>query len=286
MIVSHLQAVLIVAQRELVEHLKSKRLLITSSLYFAFMILGLILFANIPGFRAGTGVGALQIVMFLHQFFPGFVFISLLAIILMADTISGEWKDRTLILLFTRPIARWAALAGKFVGGLAALYLVAFAGILVAMVGGMILGGFPNGSEWGDFLKGTGWLMLALAPMASFGMFLSVVFRSPTTSFIVGVLMKFVGFPIITSLSFLIELARNNLRNASSGDIVFFFSFIDPDRMVRLTGVLWEDAGDEITGFAGRSAADQFGWAAVAMLLHLGLYVGVSYLLVQKRDYP
>lgn len=287
MIISHLEALWIVAQRELVEHLKSKRLLITSSLYFGFMILGLILFANVPGMREGGGIEALDILMFLHQYFPGFVFVSLLAIILLADTISGEWKDRTLILLFTRPISRWTALTGKFAGGVLALYVVTFAGLIVGFVGGMFLGGLPSGSDWGAFFQGTGWLLVALLGPAAFGLFLSVVFRSPTTSFIVGVLMKFVGFPIIVGIGFLLEVARRFRGDLGDSALVFFFSFLDPDKMVRLTGELWQP-GSSDEGPLGqlRGLGDEFGWGTVALALHLFLYFGVSYLLVARRDYP
>lgn len=287
MIVSHLEALWIVARRELVEHLKSKRLLVTSGSYLGLLVLVLVLFANIPAFR-GEGSGPLQVLLIIHTDPFRFVFITILAIILMADTISGEWKDRTLILLFTRPVARGVVLLGKFVGGVIALYVVMFVAVLVGFVGGIFLVGPPGGTDWANAGKGTAWLMLALLPMAAFGMFLSAMFRSPTTSFIVGVLMKFVGFPVITNLALLIELARGNLRDAYGGELMFIFSFIDPDTMIRLTRQAWDPVLHDFESgmYRNHGLGDQFGWGAVAIVVHLAFYFAASYVVVQRRDYP
>ena len=133
------------------------------------------------------------------------VILSLLAMLLVFDSISGERESGTLKLLLSQPIGRHAILLGKWIGG----YVTILFPFLIALVMGLLtLGLFPFLS-----LDGEDWIrigiivllsMLYISIFLSLGLFVSARTKKASTSVLVSLAVWVVLVLVIPNLGNLI----------------------------------------------------------------------------------
>lgn len=129
------------------------------------------------------------------------LFISLLAIMLSYDTISGERSRGSLVLVLSKPVERWVIFSGKF------LAVVIVVGLMVLLINswgywlnGMVYGEFPSGQE---VLLAYQFFLSSLLPVlcwSAFAMFFSTLFRSPTTTLVMVLILWILVLPLISEI--------------------------------------------------------------------------------------
>lgn len=291
--ISNAGATLAVMRKELLEHVRTKRLLIVGSAFLLAMILGIAvgvaLVRSAQVFGVNTSTVDERVVLVLYVFFNVLPFLkatsmtSALGILLSADAVVGEWRDRTLFLLLSKPVSRSAVLAGKVLASAVTtvgLYTVVF---LLGLVTVVTMIGTPTATTLGHILVGAGVVALGTLPFVAFGIFCSCVFRSTVASFVVAFLAWTIGFPILGGIGMIIAIFRHGVRGLETTDkATVFFQYFDPFRLM--------DAGayKMIASLAGSQPpafALDLGWVLAAMALHTALWLGLSFWVVNRRDY-
>lgn len=185
-------ATLEVTRKEMLEHFKTKRLLIIAIVFAAVFILlsyygGAITGQSDPddpSYEEGPNK-VMSMVMSFSSLFP-----PIMAIALSHDSIVGERTRNSMYLLVSKPIHRRSIYLGKFLG--------AFLSISVVYVGVMTMGYFlvmglsgeaASGSDFLDAYGAVGVTLYTLACWIFFFMLLSTVFKTTSTTLIVAVLM-------------------------------------------------------------------------------------------------
>ena len=107
---------------------------------------------------------------------------SLLAILFVFDSFSGEREQGTLRLLLSNPAGRLQLLAGKFIGALLTIAVPLTIGFLVVVLLGIIYGGIVfTGADWGGILFLYAVSLLFLAAFLGLGLFVSLFARESST---------------------------------------------------------------------------------------------------------
>lgn len=133
----------------------------------------------------------------------GYMFVQLIAILLTADAVCSEWRNRTIFLLLSKPVPRSAFLLGKYLGTVAALWSVIAALFLVdyAVMQAVLPG---NGLEdWGPFLAALGVILLGVAAYSGFAALTSSLTRSTMQSTLLALGAWLLVFPLVASIGFL-----------------------------------------------------------------------------------
>jgi ABC-2 type transport system permease protein len=289
--ISHVAAATVVARKELFEHFRSKRLFIVGGLYaVTFLLAGVVA----PKVILGSATRDIEVTQVLGYYFGfgGSAFTTLLGVILMADAICGEWKDRSLFLLFSKPVSRSAVLAGKIIAGYAAVLLV-FVSVLVAGV--LVLSltyKMPDATAWGRIFGGLAYAVVAILPFIGLGTICSCLFRTPISSFITAIGMQFLGFGILSTIGYLIVLSRGINDVATTQNIVFFFGLLNPSNLFHVTDTIFREGNDLLgqaaattLGTAARSLQGIVAWNLGAVGAHTMIYLGLSFFIVRRRDY-
>jgi ABC-type transport system involved in multi-copper enzyme maturation permease subunit len=287
--ITHAETVLVVARKELMEHFRSKRIYIIGGLYALSFLLASLIAPRLFGdamFSDDDQIPQLLAVYFTT--FLGFTFTSLLAIILIADSICGEWKDRSLMLLFSKPVARRAVLTGKIVGAYFSLIL-AFASVFIVGVG-ILVGslGMPDADAWGRIAGGLAFSLIGLIPFLALGTLTTVLFRTPMTSMMMSMGMKFLGFPLLSTIGVLLTFAtsRNFEEPDFNSGLIFFFQHLDPDNLLDRAANIFTGSDALFFGIAlGRPLEELLGFALLGIVLHSLLYFVPAYWIVGRRDY-
>ncbi len=146
-----------VARKEVLQHIRTKRLLIIGIAMAVLLVTVTLGFGpnimrtfddNSPNAQENT------ILAFYFGFalIGGLVFTQLLAIVLTSDAVCSEWSNRTIFLLLSKPVSRVAFVVGKFLGNVAVLagtIFVLFTFVYLAMQ--PFYDGAPTGEEVGAF---------------------------------------------------------------------------------------------------------------------------------------
>jgi ABC-type transport system involved in multi-copper enzyme maturation permease subunit len=107
--------VLLIARKEFVENITSKRFILVGGIYAFFAVLILLLmlmiYSGSEEAKAMIDPGTVFYLMDGLNFIMG-----LLAIIIASDAISSEKSQRTIYQLMSKPISRASVVAGKFLG--------------------------------------------------------------------------------------------------------------------------------------------------------------------------
>ncbi|NMC44623.1 MAG: ABC transporter permease subunit [candidate division Zixibacteria bacterium] len=174
------------------------------------------------------------------------VILSLFAIMLGYDAISGEKERGTLRLTFANAVPRATYILGKLIGSLAALVLP-LVGAIALGCGILMLYGMPlSGQDWGRLalIIATGLLycsvFLALAVMVS------VFTRRSSTSFLLALVIWVAAVMIIPRASVLLAgraVAVPTMDEMGSQKAAF-------------SGQLWQEDRDKIVGFTSTASGD------------------------------
>lgn len=284
-----LQSALIVARKEILEHIRTKRLLIVGIFFLLALVLGLSVGIAVTNGTADVSARVVFILGFYFGLFPiisGIAFTSALGIMLSGDAVAGEWKDRTLFLLLSKPISRSAMLFGKVIGAFVAV-LGVFTLVFALGLGVVLVAvGVPDAATFGEIVAGFLIVAAGILPFVALGILTSTLFKSPAGSFLVAFGAWFLVLPILGNLGVIIRLFQRNTEAAVGGDdaLVKFFHYLDP-RWLMEQGATVMLGGRALDLFGGFLASPNVPLVLLAMALHIGLYLGLSFWIVNRRDY-
>jgi ABC-type transport system involved in multi-copper enzyme maturation permease subunit len=291
LIESNLSGALVVMRKEVMEHIRTKRLLIMAILYLVALLIGLwIGIVLLP--RVALGLPTSDKVTFVLGFyfglFPiinGTAFTSALGLVMSADAICGEWKNRTLFLLLSKPVSRSAVLAGKIaaafasvLGVFALVFAIGFLVVLVAV-------GAPGWSATGRILGGFGIVALSILPFVGLGILTSTIYRSTVASFLVAFAAWLLILPILGSVGYIIRLMQRDFTgNLATDGLVKFFNHLNP-RWLMDQGSYQMLGGRRFELFGPIGENVDVPLALLAIAAHTIVYLGLSFWIVNRRDY-
>lgn len=215
MIPNMMNTIYSITKKEMLEHFKTKRLLILTIifmiLFFIIAIWGGYLMGSAdpdePIYESGANNVLLATLAFTGILFPG-----VLAIALSYDTIVGERTRRSLHLIISKPIDRSAIFIGKF---LAAFLSIVIVYAIVGTIGyGLVIGisgNIPSLEEVGRAYAAIGLVLFSAACWVLFTMLFSTSFKTVISTILVAILFWFIILPLI----------------AVSGQIYFLVSSVD-----------------------------------------------------------
>ncbi len=284
------QATWVIAKKEIMEHLRSKRVYIIGGLFFATFLLATILGAiftdeltGVQGRLSADEAGeTIRAILLFYFAIGGFTFVSVLALALSADRVCGEWKNRSLFLLLSKPVTRSTMLSGKIVGAylsVGGVFVVVFGVCLLLLVA---LIGLPDAESWGLILGGLGVVLVGVLPFVGLGILCSSMFRSPVASFIVALGLWFLVFPLIGVVGVLIDLFRGIEPGTGVGQ---WFSMLSPNSLIQVAQSVWAGERGGQMDLEAMGLPEEVGLVLLAMVAHTVVYLGISFWLVKRRDY-
>lgn len=288
---SNVQVALAVGWKEILEHFRTRRIFWIGGVFAATFLLTSI---AAVGFLPKPHNASRDIPLVLGFYFGfgplgfigGYTFTSVLGIALSADAIVGEWKEKTLFLLFSKPVNRRAVLAGKVLGAYASVLLVllvVFGTGLAILVGSL---GVPNGESWGRILGALGLIAVALLPFVGLGIFCSTWFKTPASSFVVALALWLIGLPILGRGGELLLLMQGKADQISSSSLVQFFHYLDPMNLMQsATTILFRGTSELEFLRLFQGAPDEIPNVLLAVAIWTVVLLGASLALIGRRDY-
>jgi ABC-type transport system involved in multi-copper enzyme maturation permease subunit len=296
-------AVYEVTRKEVLQHLRTKRLLILAPIFLAVMVLLTIVFplllldqGNLNELEqaSDSGLQNLVLLFFLSGFFflSGYFYIQLLPIVLTSDSVCSEWSNRTIFLLLSKPVSRTAFVLGKFLGSaitVAGLVLVLL--LLDYLVLQFTLPGFSSVEDWGRFAAALGLLVLGAMAYTALALLFSTLTRSAVTANVLAITAWIVVLPLLARLDFFIAVAAHGIEQAladpeASG--IGWSQYLSPgDSMRSATTALAGDtqSGGLLASLAGLGSTADPAVGAFALLVQTALFLGLSVLVVQRRNF-
>jgi ABC-type transport system involved in multi-copper enzyme maturation permease subunit len=281
-----------VARKEVLQHIRTKRLMIIGGL----IVFALVMVTLVFGPRIAANLGDIENLglegavenLLLSAFLGilGLVFIQLLPIVLTADAVCSEWSSRTIFLLLSKPVSRTAFVLGKFLGSVLTVTatLVVLLG-LDYLIMQPLYAGSPNGEDVLGFVKFLAFLCVGTAALAALALFFSTITRSTAIAILVTLGTWLVGFNLIGEIGFFINLGSDNpdeglqqgFRYLNPGyDMGLAIGFLVPET---------QDGGGGGPDFAGAGAQAEPSIALLALLGHIGLWFGLALLIVRRRNF-
>jgi ABC-type transport system involved in multi-copper enzyme maturation permease subunit len=302
-----INAVYEVARKEVLQHVRTKRLLILGPIFLLVMVLvtlvfPLILLNNDTGFDlaqtarlAGTSIQNLAILFFFSGFLflSGYFYLELIPILLTADAVCSEWSSRTIFLLLSKPVTRAQFVLGKFLGSIVAVGAMVLVLMLLDYVALQVfLPGASNGTDWARFLAALGVLLLGATAYTSVALFFSTLTRSAIVANIMAILTWMMGFPLLARIDYLIALGRYGIQKVTldpAGHGVGWSQYLSPhDSMSAASRLLAPQlgslGGSDISALFGAGTA-HVGPAIVALLVHTALFLTLSLWVVKRRNF-
>ena len=286
--ISPTRAVYEVGRKEIMEHFRTKRMYIIGGLYALTFLAAAIIFPVVNRGQNLDADAAITAVLTFYNLFGGAIFTSLLALVFTADSICGEWKDRSLFLLFSKPVPRWAVLAGKVIAAYVSVLLVMVSVFVVALAVMMVLLGIPQAGTFGQIARGFGVFALAVIPFVAFGTLCTAMFKSPLTSFIVAMGMRFMGFNLLSTLGFFIVFFNSDVtspEDLGNNTLLKFFSLLNPANLMSVGASLMVSNRALAEGGLGFGFALDIPTTLLAILFHSFIYFTIAFLIVGRRDY-
>jgi ABC-type transport system involved in multi-copper enzyme maturation permease subunit len=300
------RAVYEVARKDVLQHIRTKRLLVIGIFFFVMLQLVTMVIPHVFGELEDPEPGQSSLentFFFFHlnaSLFGGLFAIQLLCIVLTADAVCSEWGQRTIFLLLSKPVSRTAFVVGKYLGSvvsivptISALYILQY---LVMMA---VYPGQPTGDEVVGFALMLLMLTLGAMAVAAVALFFSSLTRSNVLSLILTLLTTFFLFPIVGAIGDITYGfdQSEEFRTGGDGD------GLDPEdwkydwshyatptgTLAAAPGLLFPD-DDDGDGFSLSLFIPQFApqrtWMAVLSGLgFIALFVGLSILRVNKRNF-
>lgn len=293
------------ARREVVEHFTTKRVWLIGGFFaFGFLtisVLWAVFFDQLADavtnqFRAAAELlpGKANIVLYLYYILPvigGFLWIQLLGLTIAYDGVVGEWVNKSLVLVLSKPVTRASFVIGKFVGGVATVGGIFFVLLTISYVTAAVLvDEVPSVADVGRaYLSGLV-VLLALTCFVSLGLFWSTVLRTTGTSMIATLGTWLIGLPLLARTGFFIELARHGFRANLDKRYVEFFYYLDPGGTMKVSarmlfGPLYSPLRQAESIFGLSAIPDSTPWSIVSMALFTLFFLALSVRIVQRRDY-
>lgn len=266
-----LNDILIIASKEFRDYLKSKRFILVGVLYavMALAILGI----TIMSLNYMKSMGLMS------DFMPSQVLstmdylniiLVLLAVIITADTISAERKDRTIYQLLSKPVERSTVILGKFIGCLGVVSFFYGAGSIIAYVlTAVVAGVVPSGTDLLNAAMVIVFMVILFGVYVALGILISTVTKNPLIS-ILGGIVAWVALYFSNTIGNLIGY----LSLMNGGTIILGDSFAQYPLYAKL--LIWIDPiSHDIVSPLLAGTADKVGmplWANVVILL---LFTGI-----------
>ncbi len=191
MIPTKIKVISEVTRKEIIEHFKTKRLLVISIIFtIVFLIIavygGYLLSTSSPDAPAyeGGANNVLGLVLLFTGIFP-----PILAIALSYDSIVGERTRRSLHLIVSKPIDRSSIFIGKFLGSFLSIAIVY---LIVTTIGYLVViaisGKIPSIDDFGRAYAAIGIIIFSAACWVLFVMLFSTSFKTITSTIIFSVI--------------------------------------------------------------------------------------------------
>jgi ABC-type transport system involved in multi-copper enzyme maturation permease subunit len=283
-----------VARKEVLQHIRTKRLLIIGGLLAASLVLITLVFGPMisRGFDEEVdGVGGVarenfaMAIYFSAFFVGGYFFIQLLSIVLTADAVCSEWANRTIFLLLSKPVSRTSFVLGKFLGSLATIagtILVLFSVDYAVMQG--LYEGSPTADEVQGFIQAVLVLILGAAAFAAVALFFSTLTRSTVMSLLFTLGAWIIVFPLIAQIGLFTTIGDSDFRGDFDDPRVDWSRYLSPSSCMQVASRFLTEEGGALLGMIG-SAPAKTGLALVALTLHIGFWLTLSLLIVQRRNF-
>ncbi|MEA3203613.1 MAG: type transport system permease protein [Thermoplasmata archaeon] len=291
-------AVYQVARKELLQHIRTKRLLIIGGVLVLLLTLITLVFGPTAVRRGGVSASGVSGENFILAFYfgvfgiGGLAFTQLLSIVLTADAVCSEWSNRTVFLLLSKPVTRTAFVLGKFLGNLVTIALtlvtlfVAFYAIMQPFYEGS-----PSGDEVQGFFSMLAMVVLGSAAFAAISLFFSTLTRSSITSILLMLSLWIIVFPLLGSLGTLMHfgdgtpsdsIAIQGWRYANPiADMQSGARLLLPGHQSLFSTV--EAFTDQLNPFSG--AAKDTGIAALVLVAYTVVFLAGSVLVVRRRNF-
>jgi len=291
-----------VARKEMLQHVRTKRLFIIVPIFAIVMVLVTIVFPLklledgdlSGGFEEGTSNQNIAMLLFFTGFFvlSGYFYLQLIAIVLTTDAISSEWSSRTLFLLLSKPVSRRALVLGKYLGSAATVVGVVGALIILDyLLAIALLPGSPDGESIAGFTSALGILLLGCLAFCAVGMFFSTLTRSNVTGILLAMAAWIFVFPLIGSLDSIVNIGQDGLEGViqEPGSLAWSV-YLSPSSSMRVaSNVLAPSLSGEFNGALARlfgfSAPGEAWIAALALVAHTLVFLGASLWIVQRRNF-
>jgi len=177
-----------IAVKEFRDNLKSKRFIIIGVFYFGISLL--IALAVILMNHYSASYGAIKPTLYFDILVTMNVILALLAILVSADTISLEKKDRTLYQLLSKPVDRSSVILGKFLGCMGVVAGLFSASTIIAYLLTIILTGkYPSAGDLVLVLGAIISMVLVLAAYVALGVLISTITKNPYISMLCSIIV-------------------------------------------------------------------------------------------------
>jgi ABC-type transport system involved in multi-copper enzyme maturation permease subunit len=302
------RAVYEVARKEVLQHIRTKRLLVIGLFFVVMLQLVTMVLPQVFGELEAPDAGdpSLENTFFYFHLnaslFGGLFAIQLLCIVLTADAVCSEWSQRTIFLLLSKPVSRTAFVVGKYLGSIASIVpLVAVIYVLQYLLMMAVYPGQPSGAEVGGFFLMLGMLALGALAVSSVALLFSTLTRSTVLSLILTLLTVFFLLPIVSAIGDITygfdEAAHfRNDGDPEAGpepsDWKYDWShYATPSgTLAAAPGLLFVgdneiDEGFSLSLFIPQFAPHRTWMAIVSGLAFTVLMVGLSILRVQRRNF-
>lgn len=280
-----------VARKEVLQHLRTKRLYIVLGLMALALALMTLVFGPdvLRGFSSPDTSREHMVMLFYFSsfFIGGFFFVQLLAIVLTSDAVCSEWGDRTIFLLLSKPVSRSAFVTGKFLGSflVVAAAIVALFGLDYALIQPAYTGA-PSGSEVAGFFGALGVLVLGAAAFSALALFFSTLSRSTALSILATLAVWILVFPIIAQIGLFTTLGDEDFQGDFDDPRIDWSRYLSPATSMTAAAKLLVPADDDrmfLEFFGGGPAHIE--WAIMALLGHTALFFGLALFVVQRRNF-
>jgi ABC-2 type transport system permease protein len=299
---SEANAIWQVARKEMLQHVRTKRLFIIVPIFLVVMVLVTLVFPTTiirhhdlaQGFAAGTANQNIAMLLFFSGFFvlSGYFYLQLLAMVLTSDAISSEWSSRTLFLLLSKPVSRRAMVLGKFLGS--ADTVVAVVAVLVTLDYVLLVAvipGSPSSESVLRFVEALCILLLGCLAFCAVGLFFSTLTRSTVSGILMALAAWMFVFPMLGSLDSIVNIGKNGLEGVTQGSGDFAWAvYLSPSSSMRVASNVLSPAaeGPMQNVFArlfGFSSPGEPWAAALALVAHTAIFLAASLAVVQRRNF-
>lgn len=281
-----LNNVFVIASREFKEYLKSKRFLLIGAFYavMALAIIGI----SVLAFNQAKGMGMADSVkpsMVLTMMDYLNIILVLLAIIIMADTISGEKRDRTIYQLLSKPVERSTVVLGKFAGcvGVVSFFFAASSLIAYALVV-LLTGIYPSVGDVMSVVEVVMFMILMFAVYVALGTLISTVTKNPLISILGGIIV-WIAFFFSNTIGEII----GSISASSGGMIVLDDTFasypIYAKAMVWVNPISHDMVGYLLGGGASETVIGLPAWGNILFLAaYVVILLAASIVLFERQD--
>lgn len=279
-----------IARKEVLQNLRTKRLLGVGITVVLAMVLVTLLLPSFIGTEfvsflfPGDVVLANGIIGFFLEnplfIFSGIFLFQLMALLLTGDSVASEWDRRTIFLILSKPVPRSAFVLGKYLGVSISIGGFAVLTILLDYVLLIMIHGAPGAEGFLRFAIGLGLVVLGMLAYAAIALLFSTLTRSAVTSTLLSIVAWVIIFPLIAQLDFFIALARFGFEGAAGGANVGmgWSQYLSPGPSMR-------ESGTVLAANLNTSIAKDAGNAALALLGHIVVWVGLAFLVVKRRNF-